>query len=268
MTTSATSGRSAVLHGRALVTGGTSGIGLAFARALASRGCDLVLVARDAERLRSTAEELRSRYGVEVEVIVADLARRDEVDVVAARLADPDAPVEILVNNAGKGVRARLLDPDTAEHEHAIDLMVRAVLVLGGAAGRAMAGRGHGVIINVSSVAGLIAMGSYSAIKAWVRTYSDGLALELAGTGVRVTGLLPGWVRTDFHERAGIRSASIPSTLWLDADTVVAECLTAVERGRLTSVPSTRFKVLAWSAVHLPGPLVRRATALIVRSRR
>jgi hypothetical protein len=256
------------LHGRALVTGGTSGIGLSFARALASRGCDLVLVARDDARLAKTAEQLRWRYGVDVETIVADLAEREAVEAVAGRLADPVSPVEILVNNAGKGVHVPLLAEDTSEHEHALDLMVRAPLVLGAAAGRAMRARGHGVIVNVASVAGLIPMGGYSAIKSWVRTYSESLSLELKGTGVRVTALLPGWVRTEFHERAGIRASSIPDALWLEADRVVEDCLADVEKGRVRSVPSKRFATLAFLAEHAPRPLVRRATAVIKGSRR
>jgi uncharacterized protein len=256
------------LHGRALVTGGTSGIGLSFARALASRGCDLVLVARDEARLAKTAEQLRWRYGVDVETIVADLAERDAVEAVAGRLADTVSPVEILVNNAGKGVHVPLLAEDTSEHERALDLMVRAPLVLGAAAGRAMRARGHGVIVNVASVAGLIPMGSYSAIKSWVRTYSESLSLELDGTGVRVTALLPGWVRTEFHERAGIRASSIPDALWLEADRVVEDCLADVEKGRVRSVPSKRFATLAFLAEHAPRPLVRRATAVIKGSRR
>jgi uncharacterized protein len=257
-----------VLHGRALVTGGTSGIGLSFARALASRGCDLVLVARDEARLAKTAEQLRWRYGVDVETIVADLAERDAVEAVASRLTDPVSPVEILVNNAGKGVHVPLLAEDTTEHEQALDLMVRAPLMLGAAAGRAMKARGHGVIVNVASVAGLIPMGSYSAIKSWMRMYSESLSLELHRTGVRVTALLPGWVRTEFHERAGIRASSIPDALWLEADRVVEDCLADVEKGRVRSVPSKRFATLAFLAEHAPRPLVRRATAVIKGSRR
>lgn len=259
---------SSVLTGRALVTGGSSGIGLEFARALADRGCDLVLVARDADRLAHSAEQLRWRYGVDVEVLVADLAQRDQAATVAARLADQAAPVEILVNNAGHGVHSPLLAEDTGEHEQAIDLMIRTVLLLGGTAGRTMAARGHGVVINVSSVAALIPMGAYAAIKSWVYTYSDSLSLELRGTGVQVTTLLPGWVHTEFHERAGIRTGSIPDSLWLEPDRVVTDCLADVERGRSRSVPSTRFKVLAWLAERAPRPAVRRVTAQLVKARR
>lgn len=256
-----------LLHGRALVTGGTSGLGLEFARALAGRGCALVLVARNSERLERTAEELRRRYGVEVETRVADLARRDDVDAVAARLGDPASPVDILVNNAGHGVHVPLLAEDTSEAERSMDVMMRAVYVLGAAAGRAMRERGRGVLINVASVAGRVPMGLYSAIKSWVDTYSESLSLELAGTGVQSTSVLPGWVHTEFHERAGIRTSSIPGFLWLEADRVVADALADVERGKVRSIPSKRFATLAFLAAHGPRPLVRRATALIKRGR-
>ncbi|MBB5786553.1 SDR family NAD(P)-dependent oxidoreductase [Jiangella mangrovi] len=257
-----------LLTGRALVTGGTSGIGLAFAEALAARGCDLVLVARDGDRLEGTAGALREKHGVDVEVLKADLGDRTQVDIVVARLTDRDQPIEVFVNNAGKGVHARLATDDTSEHEQAIDLMITAVVVLGAAAARTMRERGHGVIINVSSVAGLITMGGYSAVKSFVRTYSESLSLELAGSGVQVTALLPGWVRTEFHERAGIRTSSIPSSLWLEADRVVADCLADVEKRRVRSVPSARFKVLAWLAEHAPRAAVRKVTARLVSGRR
>ena len=138
----------------------------------------------------------------------------------------PSSRSTCLINNAGFGVRAKLTEADTTPHEHAIDVMIRAVLILGAAAGRAMRQRGAGTIINVSSTAGFVAMGGYSAIKAWVTTYTESLANELHGTGVTVTALCPGWVRTEFHERAGIRtSAGSPISMWLDADRLVADCL-------------------------------------------
>src|SRR5690606_16390828 len=176
---------------RALITGGTSGIGAAFARALAARGEDLVLVARNEERLKQTAADLTERYGVAVEVLPADLAVRDDVTRVAERLTTDTEPVDLLVNNAGFGIHTKLTAADLSPHEHAIDVMCRAVLLLGGAAGRAMAERGHGRIVNVSSTAGFVLLGNYSAIKAWVTTYSESLAVELAGTGVTVTALCP-----------------------------------------------------------------------------
>ncbi len=253
--------------GTAMVTGGTSGIGLAFARALAARGCDLVLVARNRQRLDETAEELRAAHGIAVHTIVADLTDRADADTVARRLEDTSAPVDILVNNAGHGVHTPLTEQIDV-HDAAIDLMIRGVLVLGAAAGRTMQARGNGLIINVGSVAGLVAMGTYSAIKSWVNTYSESLSLELEGSGVQVMTLIPGWVRTEFHGRAKIRTSAIPSFLWLEADRLVADCLTDVEAGRTRSVPSRRFNVIAWLAQRMPRALVRRATALIRKGRR
>ena len=138
----------------ALITGGTSGIGAEFARALAKRGDDLVLVARDAERLSETAIALKQQYGVSVETLSADLGVRADVERVAERLASAEQPIETLISNAGFGVRARLAAEDFHVHENAIDVMIRAVLILGGTAGRVMRERGHGTIINVSSTAG------------------------------------------------------------------------------------------------------------------
>src|SRR5699024_4272450 len=121
----------------------------------------------------------------------------------------------ILVNNAGSGLHEPVVTENVQAHVNAIELMVTAPLRLASAAATAMTGRRHGLIINVGSVAGLIAMNNYSAIKAWMNTFSDALALELIGTGVRVMTLLPGWVRTEFHERAKVETSPIPSFLWL-----------------------------------------------------
>jgi short-subunit dehydrogenase len=254
------------LQGRALVTGGTSGIGLAFSRALAARGCDLVLVARDAERLASVADQLTRRYGVDVEVMSADLADQAQVEKVAERLRDDERPVEVLVNNAGYGLHDPIARGDHLDvHTRAVDVMIRAVLVLAGTAGHAMAERGHGVIVNIGSVAGMIAQNNYSAIKAWVNTFSDALGLELEGTGVQVLTLIPGWVRTEFHDRAEIRTSKIPGWLWLDADRLVRDALTAVEAGKDRSVPSARFAIIAFLIRHAPRPLVRWGTAMLRR---
>lgn len=252
----------------ALITGGTAGIGAAFARALAERGHDLVLVARDAERLASTAAELSERFGVGVEVLPADLSVRDEVQTVADRLADAGRPIEILVNNAGYGLHVKLLDDELAAHHRAIDVMCLAVLALGGAAGRAMKARGHGTIINVASLAAYISQGAYSPIKAWVLAYSEGLANELHGTGVTVTAVNPGWVRTEFHDRAGIRTSSIPDFVWVEPDRVARETLADADKGRAISVPTKRWKLQKLLARHLPRSAVRWASRMLSRSRR
>ena len=251
----------------ALITGGTAGIGAAFARALAERGNDLVLVARDADRLAGTAAELGDRYGVTVQTLPADLAVRADVLRVAARLEDPERPIDILVNNAGYGLHVKLLQDDVAAHARAIDVMCLAVLILGGAAGRAMKARGHGRIINVASLAAYIAQGGYSPIKAYVLAYSEGLANELRGTGVRVTVVNPGWVRTEFHERAGIRTSAIPEIVWVEADRVARETLEDADKGRVISVPTKRWKLQKLLARHAPRSAVRWASRMLSRSR-
>ncbi|CAD6005028.1 SDR family oxidoreductase [Agreia sp. COWG] len=251
----------------ALVTGGTSGIGAAFSRSLASQGYDLVLVARQADRLESMAAEIRA-LGRSVEILQADLADRADVTRVAERLEDPSRPIDMLVNNAGFGVHTSLIDTDISAHDHAFEVMCRAVLVLSGAAARGMLPRGRGKIVNVSSTAAHVTMGSYSAIKSWVLSFSEGLAVELRGTGIGVTALCPGWVRTEFHERAGITASSIPNFLWLDAEYLVAACIRDVERGKVISIPSVRYRTLIWLARHAPRSAIRSVSGSISSSRK
>lgn len=253
----------------ALVTGPTSGIGNAFARELAARGTNLVLVARDVERLESIAAELRSQHGVEVEVLPADLSVREQLDAVADRLEDPARPIDLLVNNAGFGLHSSLLDKaELDKHERALDVMCFAVLVLGGAAGRAMKARGRGRIINVASTSAAIFSGNYSAIKGWARTYSTALALELRGTGVTVTALLPGWVRTEFHERAGISSGNLPPIVWIDADVLVKECLDDADKGDIESIPTLKWKLAMFLADHGPKAFTRWFSRKLTNSRK
>lgn len=252
----------------ALITGGTSGIGLAFARALAARGDDLVLVARDAGRLAETAAELGSRYGVRVDTLAADLADRADAARVAARVEDAAAPIDTLVNNAGFSVGATLLAESMEKHDRAAEVMMRSVLLLQGAAGRAMRARGRGAIINIGSVAGFVTQGHYSAIKAYVVSLTESLAVELAGSGVTATVLCPGYVRTEFHSRAGIRGSSIPGPLWMDADALVADCLADVARGRVVSVPMVRWKAILGLLRHAPRPFVRRVSRALSSARR
>jgi short-subunit dehydrogenase len=257
--------------GTALVTGGTSGIGAEFARQLAARGHDLVLVARDPERLDAMAVELRTA-GRAVEIIVADLAKADDTDRVAQRLADLARPVDWFVNNAGFRITSKLATPDVAEHDRALAVMVRAVLVLGGAAAGAMRSRGAGKIVNVASINGQLTIGGYSAIKAWVRVYSEGLASELRDDGVTVTALMPGWVRTEFHQRAGTTKGEagrggIPNFLWLDPELLVRECLRDVDKNRVISIPTVRYRFLSWLLKHLPDSTVRAVSRRISLSR-
>jgi hypothetical protein len=236
----------------ALVTGATAGIGNAFARALAARGTDLVLVARDAARLGSVAEQLKTRYGVDVEVIAADLSDREELERVAVRLRDGSRPVDMLVSNAGFGLKQRFVGGDLRAEEQLLDVLVRAVLVLTHAAVPGMVARGRGAVVTVSSVAGFMPAGTYSAAKAWATTFTASLAGELVGTGVTATALCPGYVRTEFHQRAEIRMERLPGFVWLDADQLVAACLADVTRGRSVSVPSPLYKGAVVALRHLP----------------
>ena len=241
----------------ALVTGATAGIGREFALQLAARGDDLVLVARDVDRLEALAAELRATRGVEVEVLTADLSDREATARVAERLAEVDRPVDLLVNNAGFGMKKSFLAAELAEEEAMFDVLCRAVLVLSHAAGRAMKARGQGQIINVSSVAGWIASGTYSAAKSWVTVFSEGLAGELAGSGVTVTALCPGFTRTEFHARAKIRDDAFPGFMWLDASRLVRECLEDADKGRVISVPSVLYKGLHLATKIAPRRLLR-----------
>lgn len=252
------------LHGWALITGGTSGIGLAYARALARRGCDIVLVARGKERLAKIAAQLRETYGVQVEELPADLSTDDGVKAVCERLA---GDINVLVNNAGKGLHHKLATTDTAPLEEAIDLMATSVVKIGGAAGASMKKRGRGVIINTASVSGLVPMGLYSAIKSLVITWSDALSIELKPAGVQVVTFMPGWVRTEHHKRAGISTSNLPDWIWLNADEIAEETLRAIDRGKTRVTPSLKFKVISALAQHAPKGAVHAVTAKISRGR-
>src|SRR4051794_11527186 len=177
----------------ALVTGPTAGIGLEFARQLAGRGHDLVLVARNVERLDEVASDLRASYGVGVEVLAADLTDRADLAQVEARLADPDKPVDLLVNNAGFGLKGRFLDNGVEQEQAMLDVLVTAVMRLSHAALGPMVERGQGGVINVSSVAAFLPRGTYGAAKAWVNGFSEWAANEYRPKGVTVMSLCPGF---------------------------------------------------------------------------
>ncbi len=251
----------------ALITGASAGLGAAFATACAARGLDLVLVARDAGRLDAMATELSQTHGVAVEVLVADLGQVDQLALVAARVVDPQQQVELLINNAGFGLANHVLSDSLSDHRRALDVMCLAVAELSCAAGRAMRERGHGRILNVASLSAWVTQGNYSAVKSWVKVFSEGLANELAGTGVSVTALCPGWVRTEFHERAGIAVSGIPDWIWVDAQTCVTKALADAERGKVISVPTLRWKLAAFGLGVLPRPVVRWLSRKLTQSR-
>lgn len=256
------------LVGTALITGATSGIGREFALQLAAKGVNLVLVARDVERLTGVADELKRQFCAHIEILRADLATSEGVSDVRARLERTDDPITILVNNAGSGLYEKLAVTNFEPTRRAIELMGITPMELGGLAAHNMKQLGYGVIITTASVEALVPMGSYAAIKAMVKVWSDSLALELKGTGVHVLTFLPGWTRTEFHQRSGVSNSSIPHWVWLDADRVVHEALEAVEHGKTTLVPSKRFKTIATLAKHGPMPIVSSVVAKLNKGRR
>ncbi|MFD2078632.1 hypothetical protein SAMN05421678_113123 [Actinopolymorpha cephalotaxi] len=253
----------------ALVTGPTAGLGRAYAEALAARGFDLVLVARDRARLRSLATELSGRFGVNCEVLPADLADKADLRTVEERLRAGEQPVDLLINNAGYGMGEGFLDSTSDDEERLLDVLVVAVLRLTKAALPGMLARRTGAVVNVSSVAGFAPYGTYGAAKAWVTTFTEGVANDLVGTGVRAFAVCPGYVRTEFHQRSGLRVRGLPDFMWLTPPDVVDATLRHLDSGRAgpVVVPTTRYQVVAGAARYAPRPLVR-AAARGVRMRR
>ena len=246
----------------ALVTGATAGIGAEFTAQLAARGDDLVLVARDRERLETCAEDLRTRHRIAVEVIVADLTDREQVAIVEARLRDATRPVDLLVNNAGFGVNQLFVDGDLEAEQAMLDVLVTAVLRLTHAALPGMVARGTGGVINVSSVASFIAGGTYSAAKSWCTVFSESVDRQLDGTGVTVMALCPGFTHTEFHQRGGMDVSHLPDWMWLDAPDLVRDALADFRRGKPVSVPGAQYKAIRVLTSVLPRPLVRRASGV------
>jgi short-subunit dehydrogenase len=245
----------------ALITGATAGLGAAFARRLARDGHDVVLVARDTDRLHHQATELHDQHGVEASVLRADLGTDEGIAALEERVADPDRPVDLLVNNAGYGLKGRFLEVSAADELTMLRVHCEAVLRSTRAAVGAMRERGRGGVVNVASVAAFVPRGTYGASKAWVVQFTQGVAADLRGSGVRLMALCPGFVRTEFHERAGMDTGSIPGWMWLDAPRVVDAALADLSRGRTLSVPDPRYKALTGLAKLAPRGLLSRTTS-------
>ena len=242
----------------ALITGATSGIGREIAWQLAAERMNLILVARSADRLEEVAEHIRQVADVEVEVLPADLSQAEGTLRVCERLIDDERPVGLLVNNAGFAVGQDFVSGSIEQERRALAVMVGAVMELTHAAVPGMVARGHGAVLNVASVTALTAMGTYAAHKAWVRTFTEGLASELRGTGVTATVLNPGLTHTEFHARAAMDESAWPAFVWLQADDVARQALDAVRRGQVICTPSLRYQIANAALRASPRWLVRR----------
>jgi uncharacterized protein len=242
----------------ALITGPTAGIGRAFADAYAARGFDLVLVSRDESRLAQVADDVARVYGVRCEVLPADLAESDDLTRVEERIEDRRRPVEAVVNNAGYGVAKWFGDTTVEEEQRGLDVLVRAPMRLSHAAVRQMRARGGGELMNVSSVAGFTPRGSYGAHKAWLTSLTEWLNIAYRGEGVKATAVCPGFVRTEFHQRAGLDLSRVPRWMWLQPEQVVQEAMSDLLGGKAISIPSRRYRLFTSVSRLLPRSVVAR----------
>lgn len=251
---------------RALVTGASSGIGEAFARALAARGSDLVVVARRRERLDALASELSGHHAANVDVVVADLT--DEADVARVEALLRETELDLLVNNAGIGSEGPFHESDPGVQRAMLRLNVEAVLRLSQAALPGMVERGRGAVINVSSGMAFLPApdyATYAASKAFVNSFSEALSEELRDTGVRVQALCPGLIRTEFQEQAGVDASRFPDFVWMEPDDVARESLEALERGTVVCVPGLGYRIATGLTSLMPRALTTRATRTLMR---
>ncbi|MFL5402364.1 MAG: SDR family NAD(P)-dependent oxidoreductase [Gemmatimonadales bacterium] len=252
----------------AVVTGASAGIGKEFCEQLAAQGYDLIVAARNAARLERLKEELENRHGVAVEVFPADLTIDTDVSLLAERLTRSPS-LSLLVNNAGFGTRGTLADASPALQEAMLRLHVVAPMRLTQAALPVLLRNRRGGIVNVSSVASFIYSAgnvNYCATKAYLTTFTEGLAAELAGTGIRVQALCPGFTRSEFHQRMEEDVGDLPAWLWMSAPSVVRTSLRALKRnGAVVCVPGLRYKLMVLLLRFIPRSLLRRVTRLRAR---
>lgn len=245
----------------ALITGASSGLGAEYARQLASRGMDLVLVARDRAALEAVAAEVSAVSPVTIEVLPADLLDARQRDTVIQRLTDAEHPVDMLVNNAGFGLPLAFEKTDIDDEIRHLALHVEVPLRLSRAVLAPMLARGSGRIVNVASVAGFLPRGTYGAAKSWLISFSRWANATYAPRGVTVTAVCPGFVHTNFHERLGLAPGEegVAPWMWLSAPDVVGESLRDVARGKAVSIPSLRYKAIVAASRLVPDAIVARA---------
>jgi short-subunit dehydrogenase len=243
----------------AVVTGASAGIGKEFCERLAARGYDLVAVARDGNRLEALKAALEQQHGVAVEVFPADLTIETDVSLVAERVTRA-SNLALLVNNAGFGTRGALADASPARQEAMLQLHVMAPMRLTQAALPVLLKNGRGAIVNVSSVASFIYSAfnvNYCATKAYLTSFSEGLAAELAGTGIQVQALCPGFTHSEFHQRMQIDIKEVPGWMWMSAGKVVETSLRSLERrGPVVCIPGFRNKMIVQLLRFVPRRLI------------
>jgi len=240
----------------ALVTGATVGIGESFTRLLAQNGYNIVLVARDLPRLHERAKGLESNFGIETKVIQADLA----TDAGCKSIEDfiTNNQIDVLINNAGFGLNKAFTMSQLVAEQQMLDVLVRTPMRLMHVALPAMKERNKGVIINVSSVAGWIAGGTYSASKSYLTVLTESLHTELSSTNVKVSALCPGFTRTEFHQRGGMSMKGLPAFMWLNADKLVATAWKDAVAGKAVSVPGWQYQLLTFLMRNIPRSLLRK----------
>ena len=240
----------------ALVTGATSGIGESFTRLLASNRYDIVLVARDVPRLQERAQGLESKYGIKTHVIQADLATDEGCLAIEKYIAENQ--VDVLVNNAGFGTSKAFTMSTLEVEQQLLDVLVRTPMRLMHVALPLMKARNNGIIINVSSVAGYIAGGTYSASKSYLTVLSESLNTELSATNVKVSALCPGFTRTEFHQRGKMSMKGLPNFMWLNSDRLVEQSWRDALKGKAVSVPGWQYKLLVFIVETMPRSIVRK----------
>ncbi len=253
---------------RALVTGASSGIGMAFAKELAELEADLVLVARSEDKLTELADELAGTHGIEVECIGADLTDPEQRAGVEARLADVDRPIDLLVNNAGFGTTGRFVEQDLAREEGQVELNVTALVRLTHAALGRMRAEGRGAILNVSSVAGFQPVpgnATYAATKAFVTSFTEAVHEESARDGVTVSVLCPGFTRTKFQDTADYDASAIPDFMWMEADRVAQIALDGLRDRRAVIIPGALNRAMSAPAKVMPSAFARKVMKQLQR---
>ena len=240
----------------ALVTGATAGIGESFCRLLADNNYNIVLVARDLPRLQERATQLQARFNVETHVIQADLSTDAGCSVVEQYLASNQ--VDVLINNAGFGLNKAFTMSELKAEQEMFDVLVRTPMRLMHVVLPGMKQRNKGVVINVSSVAGYIAGGSYSAAKSYLTVISESLHTELAETNIKVSALCPGFTRTEFHQRGRMSMKGLPIFMWLNSDKLVAKAWSDALKGKAVSIPGWQYQILVFVIQSLPRSIIRK----------